>query len=91
LCWTSCASDGEASCEASRYSNEEALDQTSCLSPTKREKKFRKTFEKMEGFGFVTPITGLSRLNTGKEDDDVASPRLYAKKHEALMAKYYLG
>jgi hypothetical protein len=37
---------------------------------TKREKKFRKTFEKMEGFSFVTPITGLNRPNTGKEDDD---------------------
>jgi hypothetical protein len=24
----------------------------------------------MEGFSFVTPITGLNRLNTGKEDDD---------------------
>jgi hypothetical protein len=38
--------------------------------PTKREKKFRKTFEKVEGFSFVTPATGLSRPNTGKEDDD---------------------
>jgi hypothetical protein len=37
---------------------------------TKREKKFRQTFEKMEGFSFVTPVTGLNRLNTGKEDDD---------------------
>jgi hypothetical protein len=24
----------------------------------------------MGGFSFVTPVTGLSRLNTGKEDDD---------------------
>jgi hypothetical protein len=38
--------------------------------PTEREKKFRKTFEKMEGFSFVTPVTGLNRPNTGKEDDD---------------------
>jgi hypothetical protein len=38
--------------------------------PTKREKKFRQTFKKMEGFSFVTPVTGLSRPNTGKEDDD---------------------
>jgi hypothetical protein len=38
--------------------------------PTKRERKFRKTFEKMEGFSFVTPVTGLNRPNTGKEDDD---------------------
>jgi hypothetical protein len=32
--------------------------------PTKRENKFWKTFEKMEGFSFVTPITGLNRPNT---------------------------
>jgi hypothetical protein len=24
----------------------------------------------MEGFGFVTPVTGLNRPITGKEDDD---------------------
>jgi hypothetical protein len=24
----------------------------------------------MEGFSSVTPVTGLSRPNTGKEDDD---------------------
>jgi hypothetical protein len=40
----------------------------SCIS--KREKKFRKIFEKMEGFSFVTPVTGLNRPNTGKENDD---------------------
>jgi hypothetical protein len=40
--------------------------------PTEREKKFRKTFEKMEGFSFVTHVTGLTRPNTGKDnyDDD---------------------
>jgi hypothetical protein len=38
--------------------------------PTKKEKKFRKTFEKMEGFSFVMPLTGLSGPNTGKEDCD---------------------
>jgi hypothetical protein len=38
--------------------------------PTKRENKFRQTFEKMEGFSFVTPVTGLNRPNTGNEDDD---------------------
>jgi hypothetical protein len=32
----------------------------------------------MEGFSFVTPITGLSRPNTGKEDDD---------KHFILIAR----
>jgi hypothetical protein len=37
--------------------------------PTKREKKCRKTFEKMEGFSFITPVTGLNRPHTGKEDD----------------------
>jgi hypothetical protein len=34
------------------------------------EKKFRKTFEKMEGFSYVTHLTGLNRPNTGKKDDD---------------------
>jgi hypothetical protein len=34
------------------------------------KKKFRKTFEKMEGFSLLTPVTGLNRPNTGKEDDD---------------------
>jgi hypothetical protein len=29
-----------------------------------------KTFEKMEGFSFVTPVTGFNRPNAGKEDDD---------------------
>jgi hypothetical protein len=24
----------------------------------------------MEGFSFVTPVTGLNRPNTGKEDED---------------------
>jgi hypothetical protein len=24
----------------------------------------------MEGFSFVTPVTGLNRPDTGKEDDD---------------------
>jgi hypothetical protein len=38
--------------------------------PTKGEKKFRKTFKKMEGFSFVMPITGLNRPYTGKDDDD---------------------
>jgi hypothetical protein len=38
--------------------------------PNKREKIFRKTFEKMDGFSFVTPVTGFNRPNTGKEDDD---------------------
>jgi hypothetical protein len=33
-------------------------------------KKIRKTFEKTEGFSFVTSVTGLNRPNTAKEDDD---------------------
>jgi hypothetical protein len=33
------------------------------------EKKIRKIFEKMGGFRFVTPVTGLHRPNTGKEND----------------------
>jgi hypothetical protein len=37
-------------------------------------KKIRQTFEKMEGFSFVTPVTGLNRPNTGKEDDDDKYP-----------------
>jgi hypothetical protein len=43
--------------------------------PTKREKKFRQTFEKMEGFSFVTSVTGPNRPNTAKEDgdDDIVS------------------
>jgi hypothetical protein len=35
-----------------------------------KEKKIRKTLEKMEGFSVVTPVTGLNRPNTGKEDDE---------------------
>jgi hypothetical protein len=38
--------------------------------PTKRENKFRKIFEKREGFSFVMPVTGLNRPNTGRKDDD---------------------
>jgi hypothetical protein len=36
----------------------------------KWKKKFRQTFEKIEGFSFVTPVTGLKRPNTEKDDDD---------------------
>jgi hypothetical protein len=38
--------------------------------PTKKEKNFKQTFEKMEGLSFVTPVTGLNRPNTEKEDDE---------------------
>jgi hypothetical protein len=35
----------------------------------------------MEGFSFVTPVTGLNRPNTGKEDDDddnlIVHPKYY--------------
>jgi hypothetical protein len=33
-----------------------------------------KTFERLEGFSFVTPVTGLNGPNTGKErnnDDEI--------------------
>jgi len=40
------------------------------LFPFLLQKEFRQTFEKMEGFCLVTPVTGLNRPNTGKEDDD---------------------
>jgi hypothetical protein len=39
-------------------------------TPAKKEKKIRQTFEKMEGFSFVTPVTSFNRPNTVKEDDD---------------------
>jgi hypothetical protein len=32
------------------------------LNPNQTGKEFRKTFEKMEGFSFVTPLTGLNEL-----------------------------
>jgi hypothetical protein len=28
----------------------------------------------MDGFSFVTPVTGLNRPNTGKEDDKMMIP-----------------
>jgi hypothetical protein len=46
----------------------------------KGKKKSRKTFEKMEGFSFVTHITGLNRPNTGKEDDDDDDETVHTKK-----------
>jgi hypothetical protein len=30
----------------------------------------------MEGFSFVTPVTGLNIPNTGKEDDDEEIPAI---------------
>jgi hypothetical protein len=56
--------------------------------PNKREKRFRKNFEKMEGFSFVTPVTGLNRLNTGKEDDDNYDDVLY---YMITMNVYYIS
>jgi hypothetical protein len=38
---------------------------------------YRQTSEKKEGFSFVTPVTGLSRPNTGKEDDDDVKQDIY--------------
>jgi hypothetical protein len=34
----------------------------------------------MEGFSFVTPVTGLNRPNTGKEDDDDELTRFYGTR-----------
>jgi hypothetical protein len=50
--------------------------------PTNREKKCRQTFDKMEGFSFVSPVTGLNRPNTGKEDDDEYDSVNTRKKHQ---------
>jgi hypothetical protein len=56
---------------------------------TVRENKFRKTFEKMEGFSFATPVTGLNRPNTEKEDDDddstVKSVRLSLPTYQGFL------
>jgi hypothetical protein len=38
--------------------------------PKGKRNLFIQTFGKMEGFSFVTPVTGLNISNTGKEDDD---------------------
>jgi hypothetical protein len=37
----------------------------------------------MEGFNFVTPVTGINRPNTGKEDDDDDDDDEEAPKGEA--------
>jgi hypothetical protein len=37
---------------------------------TKRKKKFGETSERMEGFPSLISITGFSRLNTGKDNND---------------------
>jgi hypothetical protein len=36
----------------------------------KGKRNLGRPLKKMEGFSFVTPVTGLNRPNTGKEDDD---------------------
>jgi hypothetical protein len=38
----------------------------------------------MEGFSFVTPVTGLNRPNTGKEDDDDGNNHSRIVKHDCL-------
>jgi hypothetical protein len=40
------------------------------VTSIKTEKKFRKTFVKMEGFSFCNALTGHNGPNTGKEDDE---------------------
>jgi hypothetical protein len=42
----------------------------------------------MKGFSFVTPVTGLNRLNTGKEDDDDYDDVLY---YMITMNAYYIS
>jgi hypothetical protein len=37
----------------------------------------------MEGFSFVTPITGLNRPNTGKEDDDDIFSHIFYEKNSS--------
>jgi hypothetical protein len=60
--------------------------------PTIKEKKFRKTFENMEGFSFVTHVKGLNRPNTGKEDDDDDANATwglnYPPKHAQLLPSW---
>jgi hypothetical protein len=38
----------------------------------------------MEGFSFVTPVTGLNRPNTGKKDDDGDDDDEYNKAHAEI-------
>jgi hypothetical protein len=39
----------------------------------------------MEGFSFVTPVTGLNRPNTGKEDDDDAADAAISPKLSSAL------
>jgi hypothetical protein len=39
------------------------------MDPSQRKKKVRKTTEIVKGFHFVICVKGLSRVNTGKDDD----------------------
>jgi hypothetical protein len=43
----------------------------------------------MEGFSFVTPVTGLNRPNTGKKDDDDETFRKAPGK--GIMRNYSVG
>jgi hypothetical protein len=42
----------------------------------------------MEGFSFVTPVTGLNRPNTGKEDDDDYVIRNKTRRSRVLWRTY---
>jgi hypothetical protein len=46
---------------------------------TKRIKTFGKTYKMVEIFCFVIFITGLSRLNTGNDDDDLENINMKQK------------
>jgi hypothetical protein len=49
-------------------------------------------FEKMEGFSFVMPVTGLDRCNTGKEDDEFSSiSRLLSKSSFGWRRRHYIS
>jgi hypothetical protein len=41
----------------------------------------------MEGFGFVTPVTGLNRTNTGKEDDDDENDTLWCSLKNDIISR----
>jgi hypothetical protein len=44
---------------------------------TEREKKFRKTFEMVEGICHVMLVTGLKMRNTEKDYDDDDKPHIW--------------
>jgi hypothetical protein len=45
----------------------------------------------MEGFSFVTPVTGLNRPNTGKEDDDDELSKHHIEKYSVSTQGHIFG